>query len=82
MIYPQFDGLDLFMKYLHGVAHVAGWEPYDLRYLPSFSRGGSVLHTDFAQHLVRTDTGSSVDDIDHDISELDDLDHRLPQDLL
>ena len=50
---------------LYGPAHLVGWEPYDLPDLAYASGVGSVLaHTDPAEHLVTTATGSTVDDPD------------------
>ena len=51
---------------MHGVAHVARWEPCDLHDLANVSRLRCVLwtrHTDSAQHLIVADTGRTVGDL-------------------
>ena len=55
---------------LYGLAHVAGWEPYDLHYVAHAKGVGSVLHmysicTPYA-YLMTAAIGCTVDDL-HDI---------------
>ena len=51
------------------LAHVVGWELYNLHDLVRLSWVGSVLrYTDPAQPL--TTAGKEMDDIDHDLSDL------------
>ena len=40
------------MLHLYDVAHVAGWEAYNLHNLGQVSCVGSVLYTDPAQHVI------------------------------
>ena len=43
---------------LYGVAHVTGWEPYDLQDLATCFQGWiCTLYTDPAQHIIAADTG-------------------------
>ena len=47
---------------MYSLAHDTGWEPYDLHGLANIFmvRSGTIYHTDHAQHLIITDTGSTV----------------------
>ena len=62
-------------KYLYGVAHVTGWEPYDLHDLWQFFPGLDLFSpgTDPAQHLRTSDTGPTADDL-YDLYDLYDVD--------
>ena len=50
------------------LAHVAGWDKYNLHDLAQVSWVGSVLIGDPAQPL--TTAGEALDDLDHDLSDL------------
>ena len=59
-----------FREDLYGLAHTIGWEPYDLHDL---TKGSGLdlcyLYTDPAQRFITADTGSTLDDLDRDLSD-------------
>ena len=67
------------LSILCDLAHVAGWEPYNLHDLARVSWVGLVHYTDAAQQALTT-AGEELDDIDHELSDLSDLSVRGVQD--
>ena len=57
------------LSILCDLAHVAGWEPYNLHDLARVSWVGLVHYTDAAQQALTT-AGEELDDIDHGLSDL------------
>ena len=74
----QPDDLDISVISVPGLAHVTGWEPYDLCDIEHASWVSSVIYTCRSCTTSRTaDTGSTVDYLDRDMSAVDDLDHDM-----
>ena len=83
------DYLNISGEDLYGIAHVTGWEPYDLYDLANISRVEVctlLLRTDHAHYIITPGTGSTADDL-NDLTIyiticsrcVDDVDRDLPE---